>query len=1049
MSWTSTNTSQTKEPDRNQPSRLAIYATGLGFGMLFTHALQFTDLSSGATPYLKSWFLFFTTFGTALGFIGGQKSIQKDRINRWGLVGWSGLITGIMAWGFPHISQSVSNVWISPGSLGGMLLVPSFVTGISFGLIPACFAGLGLGATCFTPGKKHIHSNGQVFGRLLISGSMGCFIAELLLIEKFGLEFSIPMTTLLWLVIGAGGLVAKAGGQIQDQQVTSEPQKAQLSQGQKSIKLDGLSIYLGLMAACSLSVWMRISDWVFGDTNFWNIYWPCLSLISIGIGFISPFGNPKAQQKMLAWGLVFLGVFCFSMLFGFDDLPFWLHSLKSQLGETTSGFAIHVLVYTFVFGGLILAPLYGIGCITDYTSKCHTKTYKTSPCFQMVLSTAFSWVILQHFLMPMLGLARVAGLGVAVAVALGIYFVLMSHEKWEGLSKIAAPICCILILSFTGSQFDKGWKHIFSQSDDISTGFFSKRSEASQWAYRSDQISYKESAQGSLAIHSYDYPGNTQLELRINGEVIERGFVHQIKPVINTIVPYILHGNPERVAIFGLRSGSAAGLMASLPVVKQLDGVEINQDLLGVIGQFSNSNGHLVERDSFRFHATTPTRFLNDATEKYDIIINQYARPWKSVNTPWFTSEFYKNCLLQLSEEGLMVQNIQSSHLDNPTLETVIATFGSVFHQTSIWNLGHGEWMLIGTREKREWSLDLLKERIESKEAQAILQTQDLAIWPMLLTTQITGFENGFHLVPDESLIHSKNFPSLRMLGNNAYLSPSALTLLEEANEHFDAHPSMILKDFARTNPWTVDQLRAFSILQLNHQLYAPKVFRSIVRRWLSHSPEETALQILASSTSKAESSWAYEAARLSALVSSFPADTEPPLELVKQAAYHSLQAYRDQRTFIYQEDTQFLEAMLDHLIKKEPNNQRVYRMNLAELAWDQGEIEHFLKLSAEAFDPETETFGPVDYSAEPLAPYRTLALMAEYWWGNGQLEKAKDVCIQALQAKYIGPDAIFSHPDLEQTVRKILFSLDLPAQAASKNDEGLELESSETAPVF
>ncbi|MBT5926187.1 MAG: hypothetical protein HOH33_06180 [Verrucomicrobia bacterium] len=217
----------------------------------------------------------------------------------------------------------------------------------------------------------------------------------------------------------------------------------------------------------------------------------------------------------------------------------------------------------------------------------------------------------------------------------------------------------------------------------------------------------------------------------------------------------------------------------------------------------------------------------------------------------------------------------------------------------------------------------------------------------------------------------------------------------------------------------------------------------------MSHSPEETALQILASSTSKAESSWAYEAARLSALVSSFPADTEPPLELVKQAAYHSLQAYRDQRTFIYQEDTQFLEAMLDHLIKKEPNNQRVYRMNLAELAWDQGEIEHFLKLSAEAFDPETETFGPVDYSAEPLAPYRTLALMAEYWWGNGQLEKAKDVCIQALQAKYIGPDAIFSHPDLEQTVRKILFSLDLPAQAASKNDAGLELESSETAPVF
>ena len=132
---------------------------------------------------------------------------------------------------------------------------------------------------------------------------------------------------------------------------------------------------------------------------------------------------------------------------------------------------------------------------------------------------------------------------------------------------------------------------------------------------------------------------------------------------------------------------------------------------------------------------------------------------------------------------------------------------------------------------------------------------------------------------------------------------------------------------------------------------------------------------------------------------------------------------------------------MLDHMIQKDPVNQRVYRMNLAELAWDDGKKEAFLRFSEEALDPEIEKFGPVDYSADPMAPYRTLAMMAEHWWRNGQLEKAKQVCIQALQAKYIGPEAVFNHPELEQVVRKILFALDLPTQAAKGIESNLEIE--------
>jgi spermidine synthase len=1046
MSWTSTNAQPNTgvERPRNPISIYALIATGLGLGMLFSHALQFADICSGSTPYLRSWILLFTTIGAGLGHFGANKLIATSSIHRWGLVGWAGLVTGISAWLMPFISQKLASFWMAPGTPDGFLLVPALLASVGLGLLPGCFAGLSIGATYHTSTNPHHPHHNKPMGWILLTGSVGFLLAELLLIQKFGLEFSNPMTALVWLLIGAGGLIAKAGNPIQEQPLANEYKTAQTRESSQAVQTDRMGIYLGLTAACFLTVWMRISDWVFGDTFFWSLYWPCLALMALGIGLLAPIAKVKSSTRNMTCGLAVLGAFLFCLLFTFDDMPFWLHHLRSQLGETTVSFPIHVLVFSIVIGGLLFGPLYGLGCLTHYSAHFQLSTTKVSLSVQMVLSTAISWTVLQHFIMPMLGLARVAGLGIATLISLAIYFAFRSREKWKGLSKIVAPVSGILLISFTGSHFDKKWRHIFSQSNDVATGFFSTREEANKWAYRSDQIAYKESAYGSVAIQSYDYPGNSQLELRINGEVIERGYVHQIKPVINTMVPYILHGTPKHVAVFGLRSGSAAGILASLPTIKQVDGVEYNVDLLSVIGKFASSNGNLLQRDSFHFYNTTPSRFLHQSQEELDIIINQYARPWKSLNTPWFSLEFYEECANRLSKEGLMVQNIQASHLDDPTLETVIATFGSVFNQTSIWKLGHGEWMLIGTRDKREWSLDLLKARIQTKEVQFILNTQELETWPMLLTTQISGFDKGFHLVPDESLMHSRNYPALRMLGNNAFASPSPLTVLENANEHFIPKSSLILGNFAQTNPWTIDQLRAFSILQMDHQLYDPKVFRSVVKRWLNLSPDETTLQILSASTSKAESPWTYESARLNALISSFPADTEPPLELVKQAAFHSLQRYRDERTFIHRPDSSFLEAMLDHMIQKDPVNQRVYRMNLAELAWDEGKTEAFLKFSEEAFDPDIEKFGPVDYSAEPMAPYKTLALMAEHWWKNGQLEKAKQVCIQALQANYIGPEAVFNHRELEQVVRKVLFTLDLPSQAANGTESNLEIEAVE-----
>ncbi|XOV69537.1 MAG: hypothetical protein ACFHW5_12545 [Verrucomicrobiota bacterium] len=1044
MSWTSTPITSSKSKRPRIGDLPAVLVSGLGSGMLLALCLHFGNKASGSSHLISSWLPAAFMIGACLGLLWSDRWIQSGRIHRWGLLGWAGLVTGIQAWLQPMLATFMDGLWVTSTSAPFGWLMAAAATSLTLGAIPGLFAGTACGAGCHSPlspsnRPQHDHDN-RHHGRLgwvLVTASSGFGAAYLFFHPFFGLEFSVPMTALVWLLTGAGGLIAKAGSILGDR-LSSDPETS-ADTASASGQQDRMWLYLGIMGASALTVWLRFSDWVWGDIVFWHVCWSCLALTAIGLGFLFPSGTKQPQSNGTVWGLGIYGLLTFALLYFYEPIPFWLVDLKQKLTGSTGGFTVHAFLYISLFGGIIFIPMYGLGCLAQHVGP---RKMIRSHFVRLLITGSIAWIMLRHVLIPGLGLSRMAVIPAASTLALAVFLLLQQRPKWAGMSRLASSILFVLIVSYAGSKFEHAWRLAFSQADDLSTGFFRTKEHSMQWAYRSDQIYYREDPQGTVAIHSYDYPEDSQLELRINGEVIERGYVHQIKPVLNTMIPYVLHGRPQQVAIFGLRAGMTAGIFASMPTVQQLDGIEPRTSLREVIASFSASNGKLLERTNFRYHPVTPVNFLRANSASYDVIINQYARPWRSMDVSTFTLEFYEQCRDHLGEDGLMIQNLQLSHLDDPTIETVVATFGSVFPQTSIWNIGHGEHILIGTATPRSWPMETLQQRIQQPEVQSVLQTQGLEIWPMLLTTQITSFENGFHLVPDESIMHSIEFPSLRVTATRAHPAPDKPLFFEDANEQFQANPPLLLSEYSRHADWSMDQMRALSLLQMDQQFFEPAVFRSIVRRWLESSPEETALHLLSASTSNAESEWAFEAARLRSYIRTFSAEEQPPLDLIKQTTYQVLMAYRGQRTIFHQPNTELLSAMLQHLIEADPANQRVYRMNLVELAWDKQDDASFQQYSKEAFDPDETLFGPADFSADPLAPHRTLSLMAEYWWRRGQLDRARDICIQAVQARYIGPDATFHDPALERVVRKILFAMDLTAETKNENANQLELES-------
>ena len=79
MSWTSNNAQPNKEVvHTHHPLPVyAIMAHGLGLGMLFSHALHFASISSGATPYLQSWILLLMATGLGLGYFGNFQAWER------------------------------------------------------------------------------------------------------------------------------------------------------------------------------------------------------------------------------------------------------------------------------------------------------------------------------------------------------------------------------------------------------------------------------------------------------------------------------------------------------------------------------------------------------------------------------------------------------------------------------------------------------------------------------------------------------------------------------------------------------------------------------------------------------------------------------------------------------------------------------------------------------------------------------------------------------------------------------------------------------------
>lgn len=186
------------------------------------------------------------------------------------------------------------------------------------------------------------------------------------------------------------------------------------------------------------------------------------------------------------------------------------------------------------------------------------------------------------------------------------------------------------------------------------------------------------------------------------------------------VIPAIVHGSPERLAIIGLGSGDTAWATACLPSEFMMDIFEICTDQWTLLTQHSERVSDrlissLLQNPKIRLIAEDGRIGIAKRQEGYDLIEADAIRSNGAFAGNLYSREFFNLCRKRLRPGGIMCTWA-------PTKRTTL-TFRSVFPTVLEFDGGQ---ILIGCNEKRDIDLSQWQQRLNNPDVTSYLTSEIL-----------------------------------------------------------------------------------------------------------------------------------------------------------------------------------------------------------------------------------------------------------------------------------------------------------------------------------
>jgi len=1012
-------------------------AAGLVYQIVW---MRYLSLFLGHTSYAVVAVLVAFMGGLALG--NAWLGARADRVKRpLALYAWLEIGIGLYALLFPFYYDFCHQAYVGlarrwqPGSVG--LLPLKFVFSLLAILVPTAL----MGGTLPVMTKLVTRSLGELRERVStlyfinsLGAVVGCFLSDFWWIPSIGLQATVFAGAAMNLVVGAAALFVS--GWIKEELGPTSSGAAEPRPGTNAeetftpteLKLAVVCIGVsGFVAMLYEVVWTRLLALALGSSThaFSIMLITFITGIAVGAWAVGRWKKLKQTMDAFGWAELSLAVTLIASMFFYEQIPYWFMKLAGVLARRQEVYPLYELVQFLICFAVMFVPTVCLGMTLPLVSRIATaELARTGRSVGTVFSvntlgTVLGAGVTGLWLMPWLGLARTLALGIALNAAIAVLVLGRKRSALRPVFAIFVPIVTLLFVLLSGMMFDDTWKRAFTMG--LWRGSPPPNRALYQQAIAAVKLAYcRDGAGSTVSVDRSPEQGKEQLTLRVNGKAEASTMSDMVPQLLVGHIPMFLRLDAKEVLVIGLGSGMTCGAVMRHPGVERMQVVEISPEVLDAARYFGPHNDRVLEDPRVRVVIEDAKSFLETTDRKYDVLISEPSNPWMAGVAAVFSLEYYENCRARLASGGVMAQWVQMYETDDYVLQMVLRTFGRVFPSFSIWEPSFGDLLLVGSEQPLEVDLRALQQRLSQPAVKTDLERIDLFRLPVLLAREIITPGNAPFVADQAVPSHSDFYPRLEYAAQRDFFVRGAASIPILFEESQFTRPGSLLGRYLRNHPLNEDDFKAFALFQMAHRISTPMLYRSLLKGWQSRFPQSlTALELSAKATERGTPD-ELEASRLAARRDAIFQQAEKDPELLRFYAQFLLQTYRTERSAFYLPPTTELVSVLNRLLETDPNNQRIHKLRLAELAWDRGDDDGFLQFAQSGFNPDLKSGGRINFDIDPRLPPRVLARMIEIFLRREDPVEAWNLCQQAKAKQYIGVAGGSRDPILEMTYRKV-----------------------------
>jgi spermidine synthase len=206
---------------------------------------------------------------------------------------------------------------------------------------------------------------------------------------------------------------------------------------------------------------------------------------------------------------------------------------------------------------------------------------------------------------------------------------------------------------------------------------------------------YKEGAAGTVSVKQL----TGTRSLAIDGKVDASNAGDMLTQRMLGLLPVLLHGKAREICIIGLGSGVTLGSALASGAVERADVIEISPEVVEASHFFDRENGNALAKPGVRLIVGDGRSHLLLTPRRYDVIVSEPSNPWMAGVASLFTQQFFEAARARLKPDGLLCQWAHTYDISARDLQSIVATFASVFPQGTLWMVGGGDLLLIGAKE--------------------------------------------------------------------------------------------------------------------------------------------------------------------------------------------------------------------------------------------------------------------------------------------------------------------------------------------------------------